>query len=187
MVRRGADVVMTDQQKRFCEEYMIDLSQKHAAIRAGYSPKSAEQQSSNLMKHREVRAHIDRLLAERSKRTGINADRVLLELARIGFVRASDVINMDEAVVRDDATNDDLAAIASVKCKTTTMSGENFEKVTEEREIKLHDKIKALEQIGKNLGMWDKKQESDKTVFVVTADPFLKKGEAVAEETDGED
>ena len=71
-------------------------------------------------------------MAERSKRTGINADRVLLELGKIAFVNAIDVINMNDATIKDDADRDDTAAIASVKVKV--IHGEDGDGV--EREIR---------------------------------------------------
>lgn len=152
---------MTDKQKVFCEEYLIDLNATQAAIRAGYSTRNADSIASGLMAKSGVRARIDKLLAARSRRTGVNADRVVLELARVAFLDATDVINIDEATVKSGADRNDTAGIASVKCKTTTISGDDFEKVTEEREIKLHDKIKALELLGKHLGMYTDKSQVD--------------------------
>lgn len=87
---------------------------------------------------------------KRSKRTGINADRVLLELARIAFVNADDVINAKDATLKEDASRDDLAAIQSVKVKSFGEDGV-------EREIKLADKLKALDMLGRHLAMWNDK------------------------------
>ena len=81
-------------------------------------------------------------MAERSKRTGINADRVLQELGKIAFVNAADVIDMNNATVKDGADRDDTAAIASVKVKV--ISGANGEGI--EREIRLADKLKAAHE-----------------------------------------
>lgn len=139
---------MTAKQKRFCEEYLIDLNATQAAIRAGYSPDSARQSGADNMKNPYIRAHIDRTMAERSKRTGVNADRVVRELAKIAFVNASDVIDADDATLKADAVPEDLAAIQSVKVKTFGEDGL-------EREIKLADKLKALELLGKHLGMFE--------------------------------
>lgn len=150
MTRKGRCRKMTERQKRFCEEYLIDLNATQAAIRAGYSPKTAQEQGSKLLSKVIVRARIDNELAERSKRTGVTADRIVRELARIAFVSAPDVINLDKATVVDGAADDDLAAIASVKVKTSTSdSGDMVE-----REIKLADKIKALELLGRHNGMF---------------------------------
>ena len=81
--------------------------------------------------------------------------RVLRELGRIAFVSAPDLVNMDDATLKEGASADDLAAIASVKVKTIPgPMGDGFE-----REIRLADKLKALELIGKHLGMFTDKVE----------------------------
>ena len=106
---------MTKKQKRFIEEYLIDLNATQAAIRAGYSPDTAKAIGCENLTKLDIRAHIDRAMAERSKRTGVNADRVVRELAKIAFVNAADVINAEDATLRDDASEEDTAAIQSVK------------------------------------------------------------------------
>lgn len=146
---------MTNKQKRFCEEYLIDLNATQAAIRAGYSPRSANKIAAENMAKPGIRACIDKEMAERSKRTGVNADRVIRELARVAFVNAPDVIDLDKAVLLDGATPDDTAAISGVKVKcTVTDTGQTIE-----REIRLADKIKALELLGKHLKMFPDKME----------------------------
>ena len=151
---------LTEKQKRFVEEYLIDLNATQAAIRAGYSPNTAKDIGCENLAKPNIRACIDKEIAERSKRTGINQDRVIRELARLAFVNANDVIDMEEATLKDGATEDDTAAIASVKVKTIpTKEGEGIE-----REIKLTDKLKALELLGKHLGVFKDKVEIDATV-----------------------
>lgn len=154
---------LTKKNEVFCDEYLIDLNATQAAIRAGYSVESAGSIGSELLKKPEIRARIDRAMAERSKRTGINADRVLLELGKIAFVNAIDVINMNDATVLSDASRDDTAAIASVKVKV--IPGEDGDGV--EREIRLADKLKALELCGKHLGMFKDSPDSAAPVTVV--------------------
>lgn len=141
---------LTDKQKRFVEEYLIDLNATQACIRAGYSPKNAKQIGSELLD--KTRLQIEEALAERSKRTGINQDRVIQELARIAFVKITDVIDAD-GEIRRDASDDDLACIESVKIKE---SDNQFGGSTE-REVKLAPKMKALELLGKHMGMWNDK------------------------------
>lgn len=154
---------LTAKQKRFVEEYLIDLNATQAAIRAGYSPNSARDIGSENLTKPHIRARVDEALAERSKRTGINADRVVRELARIAFVNAADVINFDSATLSENASEDDTAAIASVKVKTIpTDAGEGVE-----REIRICDKLKALELLGKHLGMFNNDPESNVPVTVV--------------------
>lgn len=146
---------MTKKQKRFAEEYLIDLNATQAAIRAGYSPESAADIGSENLRKPNIRAHIDKAMAERSKRTGVNQDRVLLELAKIALVNPGRVINTKDATVRDDAAEEDLAAIQSVKVK------ESFSETGQmtEREVRMADKLKALELLGKHLGMFKDRVE----------------------------
>ena len=138
---------MTKKQKRFIEEYLIDLNATQAAIRAGYSPDTAYSIGNENLKKPEIKAHIDKAMAERSKRTGVNADRVVMELAKIAFVNADDVIDFKTATVKEGARPEDTAAIQSVKVKTFGEDGL-------EREIKMADKIKTLELLGRHLGMF---------------------------------
>lgn len=163
---------LTAKQKKFVEEYLIDLNATQAAIRAGYSPNTAQEQSSRLLSNVMVKNEIDKAIAERSRRTGINQDRVLRELAKIAFVNPGDVINFDEATVKGDAKEEDLAAIASVKIKNIpTEDGE----ITE-REIKLCDKLKALDLLGKHLGIYDKKDAEDKNLTITIQKASEKNG-----------
>ncbi|WP_195320766.1 terminase small subunit [[Clostridium] symbiosum] len=146
---------MTKKQKRFIEEYLIDLNATQAAIRAGYSPDSSADIGSENLRKPDIRARIDKAMAERSKRTGVSADRVVLELAKIAFVNAIDVIDPKTATVRPDAAPEDTAVIQSVKVKKSySETGEMTE-----REVKMADKLKALELLGKHLGMFKDKME----------------------------
>ena len=146
---------MTKKQKRFVEEYLIDLNATQAAIRAGYSPDSAGDIGCENLKKPDIRACIDKAMAERSRRIGVNQDRVIEELAKLAFVNPANVINFDEATVKLGASDDDLAYIQSVKVKT--VSGEKSD--TTEREVRLCDKKAALELLGKHLGMFKDKVE----------------------------
>ena len=141
---------MTNKQKRFCAEYLIDLNATQAAIRAGYSTSTAGAIGAENLKKPQIRACIDKALAEQSKRTGVTADRVVRELAKVAFVNSDDVVDFDSVTVKSDASKDDTAAIASVRVKTIpTKDGEGIE-----REIKLADKLKALELLGKRFGLF---------------------------------
>lgn len=74
---------LTVKQRMFVEEYLIDLNATQAAIRAGYSAKTADQQGSRMLANVKVQQAIAERMAERSKRTGVNQDRVVLELSKI--------------------------------------------------------------------------------------------------------
>lgn len=140
---------MTKKQKRFVEEYLIDLNATQAAIRAGYSSDTAGSIGAENLKKPEIKSKIDKAMAERSKRTGISQDRVLLELARIGFAKITDVVDPDTAKIKTDASEDDLACIQSIKIKPNEFGTE--------REVRLYDKKSALVDLGKHLGMFKDK------------------------------
>lgn len=70
---------LTDMQERFCEEYLVDLNMKQAAIRAGYSPATADSQACQLVSKPKVRERIQELKAARSQQTAIDAEWVLRE------------------------------------------------------------------------------------------------------------
>lgn len=145
---------MTKKQRRFVEEYLIDLNATQAAIRAGYKAGNAQRASEigcELLKKTQVSEAIQQAMAERSKRTGVNAERVVMELAKIGFARITDIIDPETAEIREDASEEDLACIQSVKIKPGEFGTE--------REIKMYDKKSALELLGKHLGMWNEKLE----------------------------
>lgn len=141
---------LTIKQQVFVDEYLVDLNATQAAIRAGYSPKFANTNANKLLQNTTIKNELSKAMAERSKRTGINQDRIIYELARIALLNPTDVINMDEATIRGDANRDDTAAISSVKVKIIpTLDGNIVE-----REVKTYDKLKALELLGKHQGMW---------------------------------
>lgn len=142
---------MTKKQKRFVEEYLIDLNATQAAIRAGYSPHTAKDIGCENLAKPNISAAISQAMAERSKRTGINQDRVLQELARIGFAKITDVVDPETAKIRADASDDDLACIQSIKIKPNEFGTE--------REVKLYDKKSALVDLGKHLGLFKDKLE----------------------------
>lgn len=162
-------MALTDKQQKFVDEYLIDLNGTQAAIRAGYSTKTAHSIGSENLSKPEIRACIDERMAEHSKRTGVNQERIIRELARIAFLDPTQLVNMDSAELLDGATADDRAAIASVKVKT--MSGD-MEMV--EREVRFADKIKALELLGKRYGMWIDKQQVDVNAAVQIVDDVPK-------------
>lgn len=143
---------LTVKQRMFVEEYLIDLNATQAAIRAGYSAKTADQQGSRMLANVKVQQAIAERMAERSRRTGVNQDRVVLELAKIAFVRMTDVVDSNGRI-KQGASTDDLSCIESIKYKES----DNEFGGSVEREVKIASKLKALELLGKHLGMWNDK------------------------------
>ena len=154
---------MTKKQKRFVEEYLVDLNATQAAIRAGYSPQTARDIGCENLTKPNIQNAIATAMADRSRRTGINQDRVIQEIAKLAFLSPVDVIDMDEATIKGEANRDDTACIASVKVKVIPGEGGNIT----EREVKTYDKLKALELLGKHLGMFTDKLKMEGNLPVV--------------------
>ena len=153
---------MTEKQQRFVDEYLIDLNATQAAIRAGYSVKTANEQGAQNLAKVSIQQAIAEQMADRSRRTGVNQDRIVLELARIAFAKITDIVD-SEGKIKSTATDDDLACIESVKYK----GSESETSSSVEREVKLSSKLKALELLGKHLGMWNDKLDVNVSIPVV--------------------
>lgn len=91
---------LTPKQKCFVEEYLIDLNQTQAAIRAGYSEKTANEQASRLLANVNIQAAIKEAMAERSKRTQITADMVLQRWWEISNVDVNDLVQFRRTCCR---------------------------------------------------------------------------------------
>jgi len=154
---------LTAKQKRFVEEYLIDLNATQAAVRAGYSVDSAREIGCENLTKPNIQAAVGKAMAERSKRTGVNQDRVVLELAKIAFVNVDDVVDLSDGSIKSDASKDDLACVEGMKYKRSDTDNGS----SEEREVKFASKMKALELLGKHLGMWDDKAEVNVNVPIV--------------------
>lgn len=152
---------LTDKQRVFCEEYIVDNNGTRAAIAAGYSEKTARQIAANLLTKVNIQKEIAKLREARSKRTQITADMVLQELAKIGFADIKDFLSFRTEKTKVDEDEDgnpiyDYATIVQLK-ESDEVEGNAISEVQLKDghlKFKLHDKIKALEDIGKHLDMF---------------------------------
>lgn len=150
MARTQADG-LTDRQRAFCAEYLVDLNGSAAAVRAGYSASNAHVKASQLLDDPRIKATIAKLMADRQRRTLITQDRVLRELARIAFLDPREVLEWDAAgVTLKPSTRLRRREAAAVAEISQTAHGVR---------VKFHSKQSALELIGRHLGMFgpDKK------------------------------
>jgi phage terminase small subunit len=149
--------MMTPLQAAFCEEYLVDLNGTQAAIRAGYSPRGARIRAGELLRKPKVKAVIDAAMAARSARTGITAERVLEEIAKTAFTDIRALFDGHGRLKRPEDLEDDIASsIASIEVVTKPggMDEDGNKTVEHIHKIKQWDKIKALELLGKHLGMF---------------------------------
>ena len=168
-------MIVNKRQRQFCEEYLIDLNATQAAIRAGYKEKFAHTNAPKLLQNTTIKAKIDELMAARAKRTEISQDRVLKELAIIAFSNAADYAAVvdEETYVEVDGNwikllDDDGNPVLKRTVKpvlTGCLTDEQkralsvIKKGRDGFEVKPYDKVRALELLGKHLGMFQDKVE----------------------------
>lgn len=142
--------IMTPKQRRFVDEYLVDLCAKAAAIRAGYSSRTAESIGLQLLRKTQVKAAVEARIAARAQRTEVKQDDVLRELARIAFADPRKVMAWGPGGVKlreSTALTDDEAALVAEVGETTSKDGGSLK-------LKTNDKLKALELLGRHLGMF---------------------------------
>ena len=170
-------MALTPKQQRFCDEYLIDLNATQAAIRAGYSAKNADKIGSELLGKTRVAEYIEVRKADRVARTEITQDMVLRELANIAFSNATDYANIVEkdAMIEVEGNMIPMHDADGNQVKYRTVEPVLTENLTEEQkkalavikkgrdgfEVKPYDKVRALELLGKHLGMWTERVEMD--------------------------
>lgn len=165
---------LTAKQRAFVREYLIDLNATQAAIRAGYSAATAQEQGSRLLSNVMVKSAVDAAMNLRAERTDITADRVLRELAKIGFADIRKAIKWQGTLVTEEDNPDggDTLVIKSVVTNNVTLvSSDEIDDETAAAiseisqntsggiKLKLHDKRAALVDIGKHLGMFTDKMQ----------------------------
>lgn len=156
---------LTAKQKVFVAEYLSDMNATRAAISAGYSPKSADCQASQLLANPKVADFIARKTAKRFEKLEITADRVIQELAKIGFSNMLDYMQVNENGNSFDMdfsalSRDQAAAIQEITVDATGGGGGDGERRRVERtRFKLGDKRGSLELLGKHLKLFTDKTE----------------------------
>ena len=144
--------MLTPKQSRFVEEYLTDLNGKQAAIRAGYSAKTAEVQASHLLSIPKIQLALSAVMQARSRNALVTADRVLAELAKIGFANMRDYWPKDgEAVDLHRLDQDLTAAMQEITIDETVDRSGVIHRHTR---LKLHDKKGALDSLAQYLGMF---------------------------------
>lgn len=143
-------------QARFVLEYLKDLNGTQAAIRAGYSPRHACVEGSRLLANPRVKEAIERAEEQAQARTHVTISRILMELARVAFADVTEVAYFENGklVIRDksDLEKDTGCAIAELSESTGRAHS---------RKVRMHDKLKALELLGRHLGMFKDKVDVD--------------------------
>ena len=165
---------LTNNQKRFCDEYLIDLNATRAyktAYKSCKKDETARTNSSRLLTKANIKKYIQEQMKERGKRTEITQDKVLKELAKIGFANAADYAKVVEKEFTEDIFDDDGSVIGQETKTYKVVEIEVTDNLCPDKqaaiagikegrngiEVKLNDKVKALELLGRHLGMWNDK------------------------------
>ncbi|MGD9599913.1 MAG: terminase small subunit [Steroidobacteraceae bacterium] len=158
---KGADG-LNDKQRAFCAEYIVDLNGTAAAKRAGYSEKTARAIAQELLVRPQVVAKVQALMDERANRTQVTADRVITEVARLAFADLRKLFDpLNGELLPPAQWPDELAAaVASIEVEEL-MGGTGPERVQIgwTKKVKLWDKPKSLEMLGRHLKLWVERHE----------------------------
>lgn len=141
---------LTPKQQAFVREYQKDFNATEAAKRAGYSEKSAGIQGYQQLQNPLVKEQLDKKLEVVSQKVDLGVQRILEELMKIAFFDIRDVMSWTDggvAFIDSNKINDNTAAAISEVVETVTAQGG-------QRRVKMHDKLKALELLGKYAGMF---------------------------------
>jgi phage terminase small subunit len=162
---------MTDKQERFCQEYMIDLNATQAAIRAGYSEESANEQGSQNLAKLSIQDRLAELMAGRNQRTQVEQDKVIRELSFVAFSRFSEYVDWvakgEELKMqfKGSADLDERQKAAIEQLKIGKFGPE----------LKLKDASKALNTLAVHVGMGTERVNVNNEFLGMTEDVLLRK------------
>ena len=152
---------LTPKQAAFVQEYLVDLNGTQAAIRAGYSPRTANEQAARALAKASIQAAIQAAMKKREERTQITQDKVLKELAMLGFANMGDYMRTtadgDPYLDFSKLTREQTAALQEVTVDDYLDGRGEDARAVRKVKFKLADKRAALVDIGKHLGMFTEK------------------------------
>lgn len=145
---------LNTKQQFFCKEYLIDFNATQAAIRAGYSKKTAGQIGESLLKKVETQRYISELKNKLSNKLEISLEKVVAEYAKIAFTDIRDYYD-DDSLLKPIKDLSDNAAAALAGVEVDQLWGASMDgkiQIGETKKIKRWDKVKALDSLCKVLG-----------------------------------
>jgi phage terminase small subunit len=156
---------LTPKQAAFVREYLVDHNATRAAIRAGYSEATATTSGPRLLENVGIRLEIEQATAKQAAKVGIKAEEILAELKRLAFSDLGDIFDKTGALKPlHEIPADARRAIAGVEVVQRSMGEDEEPEVV--RKVKLWDKTKSLELLGKHLGLYlERVEHSGKLTF----------------------
>lgn len=156
---------LTDKQRAFCEEYIIDFNGAQAAIRAGYSEKTARMIATENLTKPYIQAYLSELIQERKERVKVSQDDVVRELSHIAFDDIKNYLKFKTEKIKVDTDSNgepiyDYRTIVDVK-DSQTIDTRNIQEVAIAPngafKFKLYGKDDALVNLGRHLGIFNDK------------------------------
>lgn len=164
-------MALTEKKIKFCNRYFETSKGVESAEFAGYSKKTAKQQAYNLLQEPEVEEYLFNLRKVEAEKHGVTRERIISEYAKIAFFDFREIYNVDGGLIDIKQIDDNSAgAIASIKSTEEWGEDDNGHRtvIGTNKEIKVFDKIRALQDLGKTLGIFEKdnrQKESTVTIF----------------------
>lgn len=159
---------LTEKQKMFCLEYLKDLNGTQAAIRAGYSAKTANRIASENLSKPVVISFLRGSMDKRVVRCEITADMVLKEYAKVAFIDIREFYTESGQLKSphelSDAAAASLSGIDVDEIWGYDMLTEGNIKQGETKKIKMHNKLAALDALGKHIGLFKADNEQQKQI-----------------------
>jgi phage terminase small subunit len=147
---------LSARERRFLDEYLVDLNATQAAIRAGYSARSAKVLGHRVLHRPHVAAAVEAATAVRSSARGVDQERIVEELVRIGFANMADyVVPQADGTAYVDLSRlnrDQAAAITEITVEEYTRGRGELAREVRRVKVKLADKLSALDKLMKHLG-----------------------------------
>lgn len=169
---------LNDRERMFVREFLVDLNASQAALRAGYSPRTAHRNAHRIRHRPRVKAAIEAAMAERAAKLEITAERVLRELALMGFANLRDYVTpAPDGTARLDLSalsRDQAAAIRELTVEEVTTGQGAAARTARKVKVRLADKKASLELVGKHLGLFGRKagegQEGETSAYAELSD-----------------
>lgn len=157
---------LTDKQIQFIEQYLIDFNATQAAIRCGYSKKTAKEQASRLLTKVNIQHELSKRFTDKANKVGISRERTMEEIGRIAF---SDIRRFFDAngnlKALSDLDDESAAVLSSMEVDELFDGyGEDRQQVGVTKKVRLWDKLKALEMLAKHFKIYSDAPLTNQTV-----------------------
>lgn len=158
---------MQENHIRFADKYFETLNAKDSAIYAGFSEDTAKQIGYNLLQRDDIQEYLNKLREEYQKKSGINKQRILDEYAKIAFSDIRELYSGDNQLL-DIRQLDDVTAGAVACVDVDEVIDRKGNTIGYTKKVKLHNKLAALDSLGKVLGIFEKDNDQSRPILPKT-------------------